>query len=165
MAISRLVALSFIQAVPKLIIDMQESDEGVIEHNVFDCLSLERMLQFIYEGDYTVKAVIPVEMDIDKSRYLPPHLRKPAIPEGIKTRQPESLFTATSPMTAHAYVYAIAEYYDLPELKSLALQKFKDIEKISSVEDFLHLTTHIYGDAKTDDDQLRKELLSMLLDD
>ncbi|KAL9082231.1 MAG: hypothetical protein Q9159_006594 [Coniocarpon cinnabarinum] len=58
----------------------------------------------------------------------------------------ETLSTAT--LRTHVHVYALADYYQIAELKQLALYKFKE----SLTEPSIHLTP----DVIEDDDKLRK---------
>lgn len=110
---------------------------------MFDALTLERVLQFIYQGDYTVTAVEAT--DADNSRNLNT-LADESANATDKVADAHSLpaedrrlFTmnkhervqkkrkpGTNFATAHLYVYAMADHYELPRLKALALGKFSD---------------------------------------
>lgn len=161
----------------KVLTHSQESADGVIVHNIFDVLTLERMLQYMYEGDYTVKAVTlevgkendcnePTGCDVDDRKCLPPHLRNvSAAATSCEERQiiVQTKALAPNAKTAHVLVYAIAEYYELPELRSLAAEKFKTTNEALGIGDFLQLAKAIYWNTKTADDDLRKELLLMLM--
>jgi hypothetical protein len=74
----------------------QGTDGKPIPHNLFDYSTLERMLQFIYEGDYTVSAVSlqPETADTngtaatneDAAKCVPPHRRHESARESLNFR-------------------------------------------------------------------------------
>ena len=156
---------------------MQEADDGVIEHTAFDALTLERMLQFMYEGDYTVNAatleVVKESHDNGTAspntaalKSLPPHLRNVSgAVKPVESKHNHKNIPATNTMTAHVLVYAIAEYYEVSELRLLALKKFSDSKESLGVDEFLWLAKTIYSNTKSPEDGLRKKLLLVLVTD
>ncbi|KAK3719627.1 hypothetical protein LTR37_004164 [Vermiconidia calcicola] len=159
---------------------LKDSDEGIVQHTLFDALTLERLLQFIYQGDYTAKATIPAAAAEEQSdgcvggavkapQSLPPHLRnRPAVQHRHGASSQRCQILATSPLTAHVYVFAIAEHYGLPELEALALQKFKaaraTVQELTET-DFFTLAEAVFANTKDTKDELRKELLSIVVND
>ena len=147
-------------------------------HTDFDSSTLERMLQYVYQGDYsvTVPAVhyeIPTpatngnHVETLSSKAVPPHLRKSMIP--IQSDEdPSAQCTkapASNPMIAHIYVYAIAEHYELPELQILALEKFKDSNALLSLDNFALVAKAVYAFTAGSEDKLRMSLLETLFRD
>ena len=147
---------------------------------MFDYSSLERMLQFIYEGDYTVSSASlqTVAEDIDgttatngnAAKCVPPHRRHRSARSRSSSPQPyreqpirEEKSIITNAMTAHVLVYGIAEYYKLPDLKALSFKKFKDDTETLTIMSFLALTKAVYRNTTAAEDPLRQQLLNMLL--
>ena len=148
----------------------------MIEHNAFDWLTLECMLQFMYEGDYVIKAATleasrenhvngSTSYDGSQPTFLPPHLRRVSAADTLVDQRQESLekTPATNAKTAHALVYAIADHYELPKLRSMALEKFKDATETLSFDEFLHMANTIYRNTESNQDELRQELLLDLM--
>ena len=147
---------------------------------MFDYSSLERMLQFIYEGDYTVSSASlqTVAEDVDgttatngnAAKCVPPHRRHRSARSRSSSPQPyreqpirEEKSIITNAMTAHVLVYGIAEYYKLPDLKALSFKKFKDDTETLTIMSFLALTKAVYRNTTAAEDPLRQQLLNMLL--
>lgn len=147
---------------------------------MFDYYTLERMLQFIYEGDYTVHAASlqvgsanvngKAATNGDPVGCVPPHRRhrsarsrsaSPLPHRGQLAQEEKTIVTNT--MTAHVLVYGIAEYYQLPDLKALSFKKFKEDKGSLSIVGFLALTKAVYRNTTVAEDPLRQELLNMLL--
>ena len=157
---------------------MQEADEGVIEHNVFDALTLERMLQFIYQGDYTVKAATMVastndqEMSVNAkssttNTYLPPHLRNgsPAASNKVSRGPDHESTVCKNAMIAHVHVYAIPAHYAITDLMNVAPRKFFEVDDALNLDDFLKTVKAVYSNTKSMTDGFRVKLTLMLLDD
>ena len=153
----------------------QTTDGRAIKHTLFDALTFERMLQSIYQGDYTVSAAALRTGTSDEGsngttdhgsapEILPPHLRK-ALTNGtcmtVHGVQSHKL-PATSPMAAHVLVYAIAGHYEIPELRALALREFKEAKTTLTIQNFLELVKTVYGLTQSTEDELRVELLAIL---
>ena len=149
---------------------------------MFDYSSLERMLQFIYEGDYTVSpaSLQTVTEDIDgtaatngdAAKCVPPHRRHRSARSRSSSPQPyreqsirEEKTIITNAMTAHGLVYGIAEYYKLPDLKALSFKKFKDDTETLTIMSFLALAKAVYCNTTAAEDPLRQQLLNILLAD
>jgi len=159
----------------------------VIEHNMFDALTLERMLQFMYTGDYTVNvtgAAVDGQVDADSQAsndYATSDEANPALPPHARRRTAKQLFAetlrqepepapsvryqiaATDPAIAHVYVYAIAGYYSLADLKDLALQKYSDPSIAIDVDQFADVVEAVYSCTWEHDDGLRLETLNTAL--
>ncbi|KAK5702905.1 hypothetical protein LTR97_003851 [Elasticomyces elasticus] len=91
--------------------NMKEREEGVIEHNEYDADTVERMIQYVYTQTY----------DVDK-----------AGPSGAAEDMVKPAFHDTTSadindvLIAHARVFVIGDYYDLPGLKVLAVERFAE---------------------------------------
>ena len=138
------------------------------------------MLQSIYEGDYTINAAsLQTETGAsngtaatngDTAECVPPHRRQHSDHSRSTSAQPPCGQSSsaektiiTNAMTAHVVFYGIAEHYKLPELKTLALKKFKEAKEHLNVEGFIGLARAVYRNTAAADDQLRKELLKTLM--
>ena len=157
---------------------MQEADEGIIEHSAFDALTLERMLQFIYQGEYTVKAVTSETEDkshvngsadaqAETPKFAPPHLRSASTAEVTSETQPEApkKCPAEHPMAAHVYVYGIAQHYEIPELRDLAMKKFEEAKANFTMTGFMEVVRVAYTYPTSWDYQLRDVLQLYLLNE
>lgn len=165
---------------------LQEAAKGVIEHTAFDTLTLERMLQYIYMGDYTVNAPTPQAMvdykscpqsvdsghgaADDVSKYVHPHGRQPAAQDPLDESQSTALVPIAEPEAlvmipaiAHVLVYAIAVYYELSDLKGIAMTKFQDPDMAVHAGYFVDVARAVYTHTTSDDDELRQEVLAMAL--
>lgn len=131
----------------------QEAETNVIEHHMFDAATLGRMLEFIYTGAYEV---CPADVDLASTRTAcgsdtERHGRSYTVGNSLSGEtNPDaapvksSIVTSSEPgmstssiLVAHAHVYAIAEYYDVAELKTMAAEKFKAATKNFQVKDFV----------------------------
>ena len=124
----------------------------------FDAPTVERMLQFIYQGDYSVANTS------DTLQNGPPETSNAS---GI-TKSTATTATATSAEsnahvegcyesadgqrrtihnepTAHALVYSIADHYEIHDLETLALAKFKKAKVSLDKDSFLELANFVYG--------------------
>ena len=153
----------------------QEAKDGVIEHTVFDCLTLERMLQFIYGGDYTIKATtrdagsdgnanVTNDSHAETPRAMPPHLRHaPGMSNSSHPSAPKHV-QAMHPVAGHVYVYAIAVYYEIDDLKALAVKKFTAAMTGLTMTGFVEVIKVIYSVTTDSDTRLRNELQKYLLE-
>jgi len=65
-----------------------------------------------------------------------------------------------SPMVFNVKVYSIAEKYDVPALKSIASQKFKESVKTCwNMDDFPPTITEVYGSTPPNDQELRRVIV------
>ncbi|KAF2478624.1 hypothetical protein BDY17DRAFT_55359 [Neohortaea acidophila] len=152
----------------------------VVVHTSFNADTMERMLQFLYEGDYIVKETPGLSPShtgrelIDdepalKRRCLSQSVPPPSSTPAVKVESQENdehvinvAMSISSAAMSHAEAYAIAKHYLLPSLRVLALERFKACKSLSYKEEFARLVSIVRLDA---DDGLLKELLSILFDD
>ncbi|KAK5688196.1 hypothetical protein LTS10_000174 [Elasticomyces elasticus] len=87
---------------------MQERNTGIIEHTEFDADTVERMICYIYTQAYCVGGATGAENELAETA-------EPALPLPVN-----------EVLAAHARVYCIGDYYNLPELRILAIDKFKE---------------------------------------
>ena len=60
-----------------------------------------------------------------------------------------------SPMVFNVKVYSIADKYDIPALKSVASQKFKELVKTCwNMDDFPHAVAEVYGSTPQNDQEI-----------
>ncbi|KAF2717951.1 hypothetical protein K431DRAFT_306476 [Polychaeton citri CBS 116435] len=88
-----------------------EGSTGVIEHTAFGVCTVKQMLQWMYTGMYTMDFAVLNSLEQDM------------------TDSPDRV------ILVHADVYAIADYYQVPELQELACQKLK--ENASSIPTYV----------------------------
>ena len=103
---------------------------------MFDAGTLGRMLEFMYTGLYNIC---------------------PA-PIGLASSMSNS-----STLVAHAHVYAIAEYYDVAGLKTIAMEKFKAAENFQ-IEHLIEVVEAIYDATPPTDHGLRAALSTLTVD-
>lgn len=125
--------------------NFQESN-GIIKHDEYGLETVERMIRFLYTGDYDD---------------IPPQ------PSGAE-HTPEVGHPITQRLIAHANVHGIASYYDIPSLKVKAVEKAQivlqdDIPKISE-ESLVTLLETIYMQPKSEDAGLRPAILDQVKD-
>ncbi|KAK5122828.1 hypothetical protein LTR85_003743 [Meristemomyces frigidus] len=138
---------------------MKETDTGVLdlESTGFDALTLERMLQYLYTDDYTVTAAnAGAEGTADNA---PPTDAEASSQAMVAVSEP----TATIPAIAHILVYAIAVYYELPLLKSVALAKLREVAGAIEADDLASVILATYGNTGPEDEILRNEIAAMAL--
>lgn len=139
------------------------------------------MLQFLYMGEYTVKALPASTKNegpsanetLDASsvgspsapqpKPKPPHLRRRAAQEALQHSQalPNPRVSPVLPAIAHVYVYAIAEYYALPSLQKLALTKFGDFGDGIDAQHFAEVSKAVYTHTTDSNDAMRKEVFAI----
>jgi hypothetical protein len=122
--------------------DMQESKTGKIEDEEFDDDTMERMIDFAYEGDYQVTR---------PPKYLLAEEAEPTTKTGVSSLEVENERTTggvtlprddaatpaleedqaklspTDQRVIHARVYALAEYYEMSELRDHACNRFRRV--------------------------------------
>ena len=143
----------------KLTSSLRNGQQWVVEHAVFDPSTFERMLQFIYCGDYDVKVVVAS---------VQANGAKAGAKDGTATTKPDSYAVKPisrsprdSPMIAHAFVSAIAKYYKLPALKVLAEKKYTKAKAAMTANEFLELARLL----SSHKDDWNRELLAILMDE
>lgn len=110
----------------------QESWTRIIKHDVYDFRAVDRMLQYIYSSDYKLEPCTPWTYAAD-----------------VKTtsREVDTRDEDEEPLIAHVYVYAIADYYDVPGLKTLAEKKFvveRDTSEALAIDKILAIAVAMY---------------------
>lgn len=119
------------------------------------------MIEFMYTGDYSnaeFKALATEDTATfdECPRFDVSYLLRPAI-------HGKWLDCEDSALVLHARVYALGEYYDAPELKSLALGKFKDSLLPLLSPNFMAVVREVYSSTPAHDRGLRDVILSHLL--
>lgn len=98
------------------------------------------MLQFMYEGDYTVEAGThqgDIKNDANgkptanggDENMLPPHLRN--VSDQAPSVQPPKNAPLKNVLAAHILAYGIAAHYKLTELKRMAIKKVQESKRDS----------------------------------
>jgi hypothetical protein len=136
----------------------------VIYNNRFKAEAMDRLLQFLYLGDYGLELACATSPDSDSDL------------DGIIALAANSLnavFEETSlPLAkqylAHVEVYAIAEHYHLPKLQELAAIKLVDVsdDEVAALttEDVLQIVFSVYANSSEQDHGLRTLLRRLLAD-
>ncbi|CAK4033960.1 BTB POZ domain [Lecanosticta acicola] len=132
----------------------KEAESCRIEHGVFDRFAVDRMLQFMYRGDYRL-------YDSVRGRIL----GKSSTPGDQADGHTESETPSPEePLVSHVHVYAIADYYQMPELQELALKKFADARTTRgtlNAEQLIHIAANLYANTTKQAVKLRQELLTL----
>ena len=127
----------------------QESWTRIIKHDIFDFRAVDRMLQFIYSGEYKLDPGAPWKSMTDVK---------------ITSRGADTRDENEDPLIAHIYVYGIADYYEVPELKTLARENFKvakDAFKAPTTQTILDLATVMYENTSIEATELRAQLMDL----
>lgn len=150
-----------------------EAQTRIIKHSVFDASAMDRMLQFMYRSDYKMQTVCLTALDptsTEKDAASP----RPTSDTG--TSDEESGGSTTSDqyeddhetvkdIIAHLYVYAIADYYELPALQDLAVEKFTAASirwKNVPPGDLVELASVVYSNTTDKAEELRHQLYKLV---
>ena len=136
-----------------------------------DSQSVKRMLFYLYTQDYPdhdVPSMSANHLAVD--RYTPPHLRHktPTTIEEVTDRSAnlelsEGATTTHDPrMMNNVLVYAVAEKYDIPDLKDLAKGKFQSLARSKWPHDsFYALAEKVFSTTPDTDMGLRQVVLDI----
>ena len=124
------------------------------------------MLFYLYTLDYPDHDVPDIQAEhVPTGRSTPPHLRHetPAIIEKITNiGLSESVTTHDPKLMNNVLVYAIAEKYDIPDLKALAKHKFQDLAWSKWPHEDLHAVVESVFSTTPDNDMgLRQVVLDI----
>lgn len=100
---------------------LQSMNGKVIEHTLYDAFTLQCLLQFIYEGDYsTCAAAVHTKIDTGANGHLtnghnentpPPHLHKTDVrAPALKPPVQSPSIPPENAMEAHVLIYGIATH-------------------------------------------------------
>ncbi|KAK4910935.1 hypothetical protein LTR49_020461 [Elasticomyces elasticus] len=121
--------------------DMKEKETGVIEHDEYDTDTVERMIAYVYTQTY----------DVEKALYLTEHTED--------LHAGTTLPDVNEMLVAHARVFAIGDYYDMPKLKDLAVENFLEVSRVGwEVEGFIEVIKEVNKLTSTDHPELRNVL-------
>ncbi|KAF6235108.1 hypothetical protein HO173_006735 [Letharia columbiana] len=146
--------------------EFMEAKSATITMNDDDLQAVENMLLYLYTLDYPDEEVPNVPADhgaMDSS--LPPHLRTISTTTEEDTNVGTTLgliegTTLHDPrMMNHALVYAVADKYDIPELKELAKCKFQTLARSKWPHDDLHAVTEIVFSTTPDQDMGLRQII------
>lgn len=155
-------------------INMREKNTGVIHHEEYDPDTMERMLSFAYTGKYVVECSdqlstgdAPAKDEPEEDAATPePEAPNDELPAPSAdddetcstTESPYGLF-ATEKWVAHARVYGLADYYDMPHLRFYALEQFKNVtenvDNSDDLEDFIDVVEEVCKRTVREHDPLR----------
>ena len=129
--------------------------------------TVKRMLLYLYKLDYSDEDVtnLPVvHLDVDHS--LPPHSRGETSSSteeetglGTTVKLLEKTTLDSPKMMNNALVYAIAEKYDIPELKELAKRKFKTLIKSKWPHEHFHAVTEVIFSTTPEEDMGLRQIV------
>ncbi|KAK4580328.1 hypothetical protein LTR86_000531 [Recurvomyces mirabilis] len=150
----------------------EEGVTGVIEHTQFDADTVERMIEYIYKQTYHVDSPGPSTESSNCST-------EPSSPtevdgggteddqapsEPSNAAEEPSVDTNTA-LIAHARVYAIGEYYELPTLQQMAMERFEAEATSSwSVDSFIDVIKEVNALTSLDDRALRNKLRGVAME-
>ncbi|KAI3392590.1 hypothetical protein diail_5464 [Diaporthe ilicicola] len=134
--------------------DFEESRQNVIKIEEFNADTVQRMLEYLYSGDYSVSSQAQsrshspgIEQDTDlqsHEQYSQP----------LEDDQPSSLVVISTKdiLRWHLHANAIGDYYDIQPLCRLARAKFEnEVEENWSADDFLALLRETCTTRRTGD--------------
>ncbi|KAK3672904.1 hypothetical protein LTR78_007257 [Recurvomyces mirabilis] len=101
---------------------MRESTTGIIEHSFFDADTLGRMISYTYTQGYVLDKTPTADSNTTSNEDDPQ--RAGATGDMETFAKPSVSDLITQELLAHARVYGIGEYYDLSNLKTLAVKMF-----------------------------------------
>lgn len=92
---------------------------GALEHDMYDARALNRMIEYLYTGDYdkATKASFQVDTDL------------PGAEDGHANDNRTTTQSATANLLSHINVHGIAGYYNITKLQYLAAGKFQEALK------------------------------------
>lgn len=129
---------------------------------MFSASALELMIQYMYKGSYNLAIFksAPEESaaPIADSGTLP----SPALSSDTSPAPLSDYIRATTTGFAHTHieVYAVADYYDVPGLKDLALKKFSACQSaVDDMDDLMSLVHAVYKNTSQRDDGLRQSIV------
>lgn len=170
----------------------QEAESRVVKHSVFGVDTVERMLQFIYRGEYETKSAPEDETrgtcgcrfePTWQSQQEERQVKETSIYHSIscmstyQSRSFEELrwedYTANNLpsveiLEQHVFAYAIGDYYELQDLKTLAFQQFQGGKSTlfqATSDQLVHIIEAIYGNTPSSDELLRYEILAFCIDE
>lgn len=125
---------------------MKEALTGVIQHDMFDADTVARMISYLYKQQYNVES--------DASRTL-----RPAQLDGDTDVQAMVLPDVNEKLGAHVRMYAIGQYYNIPTLRSLAVENFSATAEAEWASDgFMEVVKEVDLLTSRDDRELRNAL-------
>ena len=146
----------------------QEAKTATINMNDDDPQTLKRMLFYLYNLDYPDHEVPDIHAEhVGTGRLSPPHLKIPtSIDEATivsaNLESSEGAPTHDPRMMNNVLVYAIAEKYDIPDLKALANGKFQSLARSKwPHDDFYILTEAVFSTTPDNDMGLRQVVLDI----
>ena len=136
-----------------------------------DPQTAKRMLFYLYTQDYPDHDVPSMTAkDVAPDRYTPPHLRHktPTTIDAVTDKSVnlelcKSATTTQDPrMMNNVLVYAVAEKYDIPDLKGLAKDKFQSLARSKwPHDDFCALVEAVFSTTPDTDMGLRQVVLDI----
>ena len=138
--------------------------------NEDDPQTLKRMLFYLYSLDYPDHDVPSMSAECGAvERYTPPPLRhkdSTTIDEVTEMSTDLELSESAPPldprMMSNVLVYAVAEKYDIPDLKALAKRKFQDVaESKWPLDDFHAVAEAVFSTTPDGDMGLRQTILDV----
>ncbi|KAK5155506.1 hypothetical protein LTS14_005767 [Recurvomyces mirabilis] len=141
----------------EVITEAAHGNANVIEHHAFDAQTVEYMLRWMYEEDYSL-AVDSAADDHSISMSSSDECSSQLVI--IDPAEPKAKGDALS----HVHVYAIARFYQLPKLLDLALEKFACADTIQQLDNFPGVLCEVYKHTTSVEDPL-PELEAKLLNE
>lgn len=151
-----------------------EAQTRIIKHSVFDSSAMDRMLQFMYRSEYELELACPTTPDPDSAAQnttdAASSALEPNAQEDEANTEEGNVVTSVEEgseeeLLAHVYVFAIADYYEMPVLQELAVMKFRQVRKrieAIAAEDLIELASVVYTNTTDDATDLRGQLFSLV---
>ncbi|KAK5719629.1 hypothetical protein LTR17_015256 [Elasticomyces elasticus] len=145
--------------------------EVTISINRFDASTTGRMLQFIYEGEYSaggshIGAIGRLSRKDSKTEETGSSHSTMVKAQDTTEASSQALVllderqaTSSEPAVAHILVYAIAMHFDLPALQDTALKRFEVRLGAIKAEDFSEIARVVYKNTSDNEDALRDRFL------
>ena len=162
---------------------MQEANTRIIELDHDDFESVDRMLSYFYGPDYDDRdwtfmekfndnMIMRPDAEVDllsqekvtfNTQGLP--VQHKTYPDSNQTLEDSRLTARHIRMLNNIHVYAIAEKYDIPTLKSLAICKFEDLAvHFTLYPDFTSIIREVYESTPESDKGLRSIVIRLCID-
>ncbi|KAM0805987.1 BTB/POZ protein, partial [Usnea florida] len=138
-----------------------ERKTGIITMDDDDPEAVKRLLLYLYTFDYPDEDDSDVPVTTDRS-YTPPLPSATTLEESISDTMSDSCDGATPHdprMMTNVLVYAVAEKYDIPELKDLAKHKFGTLARSKWPQDGFHAVTEAVFSTTPDTDMGLRQIV------
>lgn len=126
---------------------MREAQSNIIERTHFDAATVERMISYIYKQTYAVNDVRKIDQD---------HTHNEHAGDGMA---PVTSVDLNHILIAHVRMYAVGDYYQLPNLQTFAKDSFVEASRGGfQVAGFINVIREVNRHTLSTDRSVRDEL-------